>query len=149
MPREIRTYSDELKAQVIADIEGGGKLRTVARLHDVPHSTVRSWLGKIDNYSPVARSTPEIRQAAANAIIGLAAAIVDTTSAILRETRDPTWIKAQNAHDLGVFIGIIVDKAATIYSAVERGEALRDAEYAAGAGATARELAGSPGDTRL
>ena len=40
-----RTYSDELKAQVLADAKLGLSLRELSEKHNVPKPTVQTWIG--------------------------------------------------------------------------------------------------------
>lgn len=41
----VRTYSDDVKAQVLADAKLGLSLRELSAKHKVPKSTVETWIG--------------------------------------------------------------------------------------------------------
>ena len=128
----MQRYSDQVKAQVIAEWQAGASKKSLARNHDIPLSTVRNWTGEGIG---APRVTPETKDELDARVLSLASVGVGTLEAILLHARDKSWLEKQNAHDLGIFTGVVVDKLAAILSAYERGAELERERLAVSAGA--------------
>lgn len=113
-----RTYTDELKAQAIADWKAGASLGQLVKDYHVPKATAQGWLKGHERLA-VQVSNPKkepynLDQLAVELVDGSGKALV----AIYRLAEDPTWLRQQNAADLGVFAGVISDKLYRLLGAV-------------------------------
>ena len=110
-------YSDEFKAQVMADLALKMPLREAAVKWDVSVPTLRSWknLGHSVQVTVSGENAVNLGELTANyldkALRGMAA--------IAEQALDPEWRKRQDADKLGIFFGILADKTIRVAQAVE------------------------------
>lgn len=126
----FEAHPPELRAQVVAACLVSGASKTqVAAQFGVSLASVKRWCQEA---MELAAGSPRVshQQIAQEAewdfrakVYDLTCALLDSASAAARATADEAWVKQQNAHDLGVYLGIVVDKAAGILAALERGAA--------------------------
>ncbi|MCH8978044.1 MAG: transposase [Armatimonadetes bacterium] len=115
-----KRWSDEIKAEAMAQLLQGIRPSEVSEGTGVPDQTVRDWakeLGGID----------ALRQGRVDHLLydylteGLLA-----LTAISVQCRDSKWLKEQDAPGLAVVYGIISDKTTRILAAMERARPAED-----------------------
>src|SRR3990172_265248 len=83
----MRVYPPELKAQVIAEWLAGTGLRTLAKRHQVPASTLQRWFAGFPRTATVA--DPDLLSAFANSVYSRAMEALDGLGAHLRAAARP------------------------------------------------------------
>ncbi len=113
-----RTYSPELKAQVIAEWNLGTAKNEIARKFDVPRGTVQQWTRGVD---PAAVLSPQKREDLGELVFDYLAAGLKALISQAITMGDPEWFKGQGA--TAHFIhGTLADKLVIIFQGVERGQ---------------------------
>ena len=112
----MQTYTDELKAQVVAAALAGGSTRTVAKQFGVAPSSVRGWCKDAQPTKTNSLATLDIDGIALRLIDGSVSAV----GAISGVTLDEAWLRRQNAHDLAILYGVIADKLIRVLGAIKR-----------------------------
>ena len=105
----MRTYDDATKAKVILEWQAGSGTKALARDHNIPHTTVRSWVKDLTRAEPAlppAPKTKTVRELAGE----LAAESFNAAIAILRLAQDREWLRSQNAESLAILFGVNADK---------------------------------------
>ncbi len=126
-------YSDEVKAQCLAALLAGQSVAAVARAYRVPVGTVKSWKSRQKDASVASVASHESRERIGELLLGYLAESLEVARAQLRVFRDPEWLKAQTASEVGVLHGIIVDKSVRLLEALGGGDG-DEAEKADAAG---------------
>lgn len=112
----MQTYTDEVKAQVIAARRAGTSENALVTQFGVPKSTLRGWVKE-------AQSHPKTNSLATLDIDAIGLKLIDgsvsAVGAIAGVTLDPTWLRQQNAHDLAILYGVIADKLIRVLGAVK------------------------------
>jgi hypothetical protein len=115
------TYSDELKAQVIAEWMAGASQKQLVAAYHVPQTTIRSWIAGHDRVVIAPSAAP--KKAEPYDLDRMAVDLVDgsvrAVTAIFGVTADDTWLKRQNAADLAVLAGVISDKLYRLLGAIQ------------------------------
>ena len=109
MTRHQTAYSDETKAVVMAALLTGQSVNSVAREYNIPKGTVSSWkeqAHRVEVNSTQKRDLIPI----GDKLLVLLATEIDSLIEISKTTRDPDWIKKQDASQLAVFTGVKHDK---------------------------------------
>ena len=118
-----KAHSDEVKARVMAALLQGQGATEIAKQYELNEATVRNWKRSLEP----ARLT-EVNEKKKDEFSELVATylreVLVTLSVQVRHARDPEWLKGQDAAGLGVFHGILTDKAIRILEAAERAAAL-------------------------
>ena len=127
-------YTDEAKAQVLADIGQGIPIKRIARDRRMPEATVRYWR-QVNQAQP--SIAPETKEELDGLVLDLATTAIVTLKAVLLHAREPAWLQRQNANDLAIFFGVTVDKIATVLAAFERGMEARNEQASLAGGASA------------
>ena len=114
----MQTYTDEVKAQVIAAWMTGASENMLVRDFAVPKSTLRGWVKGLTRTAVALKPKADpdwetITDIAADWTRAQGMASI----AILRKAQDDSWLDRQNAHDLGVLYGIIADKQLRLFAA--------------------------------
>lgn len=129
---ERSMYSAEVKAAVMAALLAGQSARSVAKAYKIPEGTARTWKAR-------AKQRPVDGGRIGDLIIeNLEAILTAVKEIVIRVSQDPQWIREQDASELGVFLGILSDKAFRIIEALPRPD---------GDGGDAGLLAGSAGES--
>ncbi len=118
----MQTYTDELKAQVIAEWKAGSSLNALVKAHGVPKTTVRSWVGPHDRVAIVHSAAPKKEVTTYNLddmALRLVRGSVDAVDRIYGVTADDVWLKRQSAADLAILAGVIADKLYRLLGAIE------------------------------
>ena len=117
-----KTYTEEFKAQVIAELVGGASVRSLARKHNVPPVTIRHWRIQWGIQAPVVAPKNEVDIQERG--LRLLLANLDALEAIAAHAKDKKWLAKQQAAGLAIFAGVLTDKAFVILDsylrAVER-----------------------------
>lgn len=104
----MRSYSDEVKAQVMAALLDGQSIRAVADEYGIPKSTVASW-GQ--NTGKVVQSVPdEKRRHIGNLLISLLEEKILSQIAMTKHAGDKTWLMKQEASAFAMLLGVSDDK---------------------------------------
>lgn len=120
-----RTYSNELRAQVIAEWQLGASLHSLSVKHDIPMSTVKGWLDRVER--TVAVPQKDQREELGRLVYDYLAAGLEALIAQARAMADPEWFKGQGgSHHL--IHGVLADKLVIIFGGVERGKPADDAD---------------------
>ena len=109
MTRHQTAYPDETKAVVMAALLTGQSVNSVAREYNIPKGTVSSWkeqAHRVEVNSTQKRDLIPI----GDKLLVLLATEIDSLIEISKTTRDPDWIKKQDASQLAVFTGVKHDK---------------------------------------
>ncbi len=115
----MQTYSDEIKAQVIAEWHLGAAVAALARKHKIPRSTVRAWTTGLTTTAPVVAIQKredlgllvyEYLATGLKALIAQAGAMGDTE-----------WFKKQGESTYLIH-GTLADKLVIVFGGVERGQ---------------------------
>ncbi len=124
-----RTYSPELKAQVIAEWQAGASTWRLEKAYEIPRPTIQGWVNAVQRIAiRVQPQKPyDLRAKGLKLIDGSAAAAEN----ILDLTNNEKWLQRQSAGELAIFYGVIFDKLARL---AEGASATQPAELAAGPG---------------
>lgn len=120
-----RPHSEETRAAVMAALLAGQGVAEIARAYRLRESTVRTWRGRLAGPEVAA-----VRAKKGDEFGELLAAylrqLLTTLSAQAEHARDGAWLEKQDAGELAVLHGVMVDKTLRILEAAERaGEAGR------------------------
>lgn len=101
----------------------GQSVTQVAATYKLPVGTVKSWRREM----VAAASTTPTAQAQRERVGDLVLASLEAMLTAIREivervSKDPQWIREQSASELGVFVGILSDKAFRILEALPEPE---------------------------
>ena len=100
-----QTYTEEFKAQVLADWLTGQSERSVAKKHGVSRQSLRNWAGQQRVVLPEKQaSIDELQERIQRRLYKLVEDVADAAS-------DPTYLRSQPAADLSVMVGVAADKA--------------------------------------
>ena len=138
MARGAVTYDDAFRAAVIADIAlGAESLRALERKWGVTVKTLCAWRDAHIGPDRMALAREALRDVVLQQpavvlqpqqpTVSLGARVAEfldegllSLKAIAAVGQDPEWVRAQPAHDLGIFFGILADKVIRIAAAVEK-----------------------------
>lgn len=131
MKRTREAWPSEVKANVIAEWMAGASLDGLAVSHRAPKSTVQRWVkGLVRTVSiPKPNALPD-KETIDDLAWDWTKAQSGASLAILRKAQDDSWLSRQNAHDLGVFYGIIADKQLRLLAAFRPAEPKPTTEHA-------------------
>lgn len=114
----MKTYPNELKAQVIAERNAGASWKSLSARYEAPIPTIRHWVQSAPD------STLKTTRLSAYDWDAMALRLVDgsvsAVGSIQRITTNEKWIAGQNAHDLAILYGVIADKLYRLLNAVRR-----------------------------
>jgi hypothetical protein len=120
-----RQYTDELRAQVIADAALGMSRSAIARKHDIPRTTVIAWVSSHE--PPLPTVSDNQKQDLGALVYDYLVAGLEALSSQARVMGDPEWFKGQGA--TAHFIhGTLADKLVIVFGGVERGAAEANAD---------------------
>jgi transposase-like protein len=108
------SYSDEVKAQVMAALLAGQSVNAVAREYNIPKGTVSSW--KDRDVPNVAKDATQ-KESLDNLLFGYVQESLKTLKAQVIIFSDESWIKRQSASELAILHGVITDKAIRLLEA--------------------------------
>lgn len=111
-------HSDEKRAEALAALLEGQGVTEVAKKYNLPKSTVTDIKRSIDS-EEFARVRSKKEDSLAELIEGHLSASLQAAANIARQTQNESWLTKQDADKLGVFYGIITDKAVRILEAAE------------------------------
>ena len=117
-------HSDETRGQALAALLEGQGITEVARRYKLPTSTVRDLKNSLDSVE-FAKVRDKKAESLAELIEGHLSASLKAAANIAKQTENESWLTKQDADKLGVFYGIITDKAVRI---LEAGEAADKAD---------------------
>ena len=121
----MNTYTDELKAQVIADLLiGTATIKQIADKHNVPYSTVTTWNNRLVKNSEMAvieTDETQIKKRIGDLLLEILEVNLETQIAQLRHFADKEWLMKQSASEIGILHGIQVDKAVRMISIFKDG----------------------------
>lgn len=112
-------YSDELKAQAIAEMMTGEPIKRLARKLHIPEATLRSWRN-VSKAQPVI--APEKQEDIGELLYDLVAELAKGARAIARKLQEPGYLERQSAEHLAISLGVSVDKLAGLAGAIKRGQ---------------------------
>lgn len=116
--------SPEEKAAAMAALLAGQSIDQVAAKYKLPEGTVKSWrremAGMVTTPTPAAQAQRE--RVGDLVISNLEAMLTAVREIVTRVSQDPQWIREQGASELGVFLGILSDKAFRILEALPEPE---------------------------
>ena len=113
----MKTYTPELKAQVIANWMAGASLPQLAKMFAMPMSTAQGWVKGRTRVMLVTKKEEPFQ----DTIDDIAWRHVDAgalaAEAILRKTQDVGWLDKQDAPGLAILYGVIADKQLRLLAA--------------------------------
>jgi transposase-like protein len=112
------TYSDEVKAAVMAALLAGQSLHVIAREHGVPIGTIRSWKSRMHGGHDVASVTEERRQRIGMLLAEYLEESLQTLITQVRFARNEDWLAQQDGSQFAVLYGVGADKALRILEAL-------------------------------
>jgi transposase-like protein len=112
-----RTYPPETKAQAVAALMAGEPPKVVSEQFDIPYATVRAWRDDVKRSNSIAPH--EKRAELGELVAGYLEELLTTVAAQARFARDESWLRQQNASDLAIFHGVLVDKGVRILAALQ------------------------------
>ena len=114
-------HSDKTRSAALGALLEGQGVAEVARRYKLPKSTVQDLKRSInsDEFAQV-RSKKEERLA--ELIEGHLTASLEAAACIAAQAKNADWRNKQSADSLGVFYGILTDKAVRIFEAAEAAE---------------------------
>lgn len=114
----MQTYTDEQRAQVIAEWKAGSSLNQLARAHKMPKGTVQRWVQNLERVQ-VATQKNEVAVYDLDAMaLRLIDGSVSAVSSIHGLATRSDWLEKQNAADLAVLLGVISDKLYRLLGAI-------------------------------
>ena len=116
-----RKHSDEKRAEALAALMEGQGITEVARKYKLPTSTVQDIKNSIDG-EEFAKVRIKKQEQLAELIEGHLEASLTAATNIARQTNNAEWLTKQDADKLGVFYGIVTDKAVRILEAAEQAQ---------------------------
>lgn len=115
-------HDRDTRAAVLAALLSGSTIAEVSRAMKIPHPTVIRWrdqAGIGPNPPPNVHALGQETKADLGARVGdYLDDILVTVRAQAIHTRDPEWLHRQNAHDLAILHGVLVDKAIRLLGAL-------------------------------
>ena len=118
MGHMAQQYTDEIKAQVIAEWELGTSQAALARKHNIPRSTVRLWTA---GQEPIATMTAtQKREDLGELVFAYLAEGLRTLRTQAAAMGDSEWFKVQPGTQ-HLIHGVLADKLVIIFGGVERG----------------------------
>lgn len=116
-----REYSQEVKAAVIAALLAGQSVSAVAKEYNIPKGTVSGWKSKENNPEGVATSIDQKKKVdIGDLLIKKLNEHLKAAIAIAEAVQDPDYVKAQDASDIAVLLGVIDDKVFRMLEALDR-----------------------------
>lgn len=113
-----KKHSDQTRAAAIAALLEGQGVTEVARRYNLPHPTVSNLKSSLSS-----TQLNEVRQEKVEELAALIENHLHTSlqaaANIAKQTENADWRNKQTADDLGVFYGILTDKAVRILEAAE------------------------------
>lgn len=116
------SYSDELRAAVMAALMTGQSVSSVAREYKVPKGTVSSWKNRSHDLV-IAATVADPKSADVKNGIGVL--LLDYLQAALRTLRvqvevfgDRDWLRKQPASEVAVLHGVITDKTIRLLESI-------------------------------
>lgn len=123
----MNTYTDEIKAQVIAKILLGHSVSQIANEHNIPLGTVSGWktraIQKADSVGLVEQkkeNDDEIKLRIGSKLLIYLEANIDAAIAQLTVFSDPEWIKQQSASEMAILHGVMSDKSVRMIQAFKQ-----------------------------
>ncbi len=110
-----------IHAQALADFTTGMGVRAVARRYGISQSTASAWHGEARGTVQAVVRTQKQHDLGGLVVDYLEEALI-TLTAHVRLARDQEWFMRQNAADLAIFHGVLVDKTTRILSAMQPGQ---------------------------
>lgn len=111
-------HSDETRGQALAALLEGQGVSEVARKYNLPRTTVRDLKASIDS-EQFAEVRHKKEESLAGLIEGHLSASLKAAQEIASQASNAEWRNKQDADKLGVFYGIVTDKAIRILEASE------------------------------
>ncbi|HAM41113.1 MAG TPA: hypothetical protein DCP69_07180 [Candidatus Omnitrophica bacterium] len=106
-----KPHKPEVKAAVMAALLAGQGASEVAKTYHLPQGTVEMWKTQLHGASNLKKvDLSELIESTLRAFL-------DTVRVQVAVAQDPAWVRQQTASELGVFIGILSDKAFRILEA--------------------------------
>lgn len=109
----------ETKAQVLADHALGMSKSAIARKYEIPRTTVIAWIKDAGEILPTVTDTQK-RDELGVLVYDYLATGLRALIAQVRESGEPTYIRAQPADKLYLLHGTIADKLIAILANIER-----------------------------
>lgn len=119
-----KAHSDETRAAALAALLEGQGVCEVAKKYKLPESTVRD-IKKSINSEKFAEVRAKKEESLAGLIENHLRQSLSAAANIANQTNNADWLIKQDAEKLGVFYGILTDKAVRI---LEAGEAAQNTE---------------------
>ncbi len=113
-----KKHSDEVRSEALAALLAGQGVPEVAKAYKLPESTVRDLKNSLST-EEFAEVRAKKEESLASLIEGHLAASLSAAANIANQTQNADWLNKQDADKLGVFYGIITDKAVRILEAGE------------------------------
>jgi transposase-like protein len=111
-----KEHGDEVKAQVMAALLTGQSVNAVAREYSVPEATIRRWKNGGD--SPL--DGPQKKDIGELLLLYLQANL-EALTVQTQMFQNMKWLAQQNAADLAVLHGVMIDKDIRILEALNKG----------------------------
>lgn len=107
----------------MAAMLAGQSVSHVAATYKLPMGTVKSWRREMVAAAPTAPTAQAQRERVGDLVLASLEAMLTAVREIVeRVSQDPQWIREQGASELGVFVGILSDKAFRILEALPEPE---------------------------
>ena len=113
-----KAHTDHVRSSAIAALLEGQGVADVARIWNLPPSTVRD-LKKSLGSEKFAEVRAKNEESLAELIEGHLQASLKAAASIAAQAHNADWLNKQDADKLGVFYGILTDKAVRILEAAE------------------------------
>ncbi len=110
-----RSYSDETKAAVMAELAAGQGVGKVADEYRIPVGTVKAWKRRVKSEHPVATQKKE---AIGDLLVQYLETNLRTLKAQSEVFADPEWLKKQSASEAAMLHGVLTDKTVRLLEAM-------------------------------
>jgi transposase len=120
-----KAHTDETRAAALAALLEGQGVSQVAKVYRLPESTVRDLKKSIDS-EKFAEVRAKKEESLASLIENHLRQSLSAAANIANQTTNADWLAKQDAEKLGVFYGILTDKAVRILEAGEAAQSEDD-----------------------
>gem|GEM_PF-1201847 len=112
-----RSYSDETKAAVMAELMAGQSISEVAREYKIPRGTVGYWSAQLS--PPNDQMRPNEKSEIGALLFQYLCQTLETLTTQQELFADETWLREQSASERAVLHGVSTDKAIRLLEALE------------------------------
>lgn len=115
---ERRGYDEKTKTVVLAALLAGQDISTISKKYKIPSSTIRNWKSAAKMSDAIEQET---KYRVGDLLVRYLEKSLNAAAVQADHFANTDWLDSQNAADLAVLHGILVDKAVRIIEALAAG----------------------------